>query len=192
MVNNSINVTVDVTETLLANNVIQKFLDLIRTPMIHTEMIWTIIPLFTGLILMQLYFGRYRNEELGWNTAVGNSLALLFVSANLARHIYESTKELTFIDIILGDLNKTMIVSGLALISLWLLFGDFFHLMPKKIAFWISSSLPTTLIAYMGMVLVYTDLPLDLTTLMAGILLFVLLTIIFGIIHFLEPISLSE
>ena len=174
------------------NLIISRFVELVTAPYHHPEMIWIVLPLVIGLFLMQLYFGRYKKEELGWNTAVGNSMALVFVSVDLIRRIYTTSASREILDIIFSNLREILVVFFVALWGSWLVFGEFFHLLPKRFAFLMSSSLPTTLIAYLGIVLIYTRIPLDLSTLIAAVMLFLILIVFFGIIHFLEPIALKE
>ena len=164
-----------------------RFMELITAPYHHKDMIWIVLPLVTALFLMQLYFGRYKKEELGWNTAVGNSLALIFVAVDLTRQIYLNSASTTVFNFIFDNFSKVMIVFILGIVSFWLLFGEFFHLFPKKFAFLISSSLPTTLIAYLAIILIYTKIPIDFSILLASLMMFIVLTILFKIIHMLEP-----
>ena len=170
----------------------ERLLHLLQAPLLNTEMIWIISPLIFTLLIMNFYFGIHKREELGWNTAVGNSLALIFVSMDLFRHIYTNSAGKTIMEIIFGNFREVVVVGCIAMISFWLLFGEFFHLIPKQIAFLVSSSLPTTLIAYMGIILIYTNVPLDFITFLAGILMLIVLSIFFSIVHFLEPFHMEE
>jgi hypothetical protein len=194
VVNETINATIEagLLETIRQNAVVDRFIELIGAPILHKEMLWITLPLIISLFLMQLYFGRYRKEELGWNTAVGNSLALIFVSMDLFRHIYTNAASKAVLDIVFNSFREVAVVLVLGLISMWLLFGEFFHLLPKRLAFYVSSSLPTTLLAYLAIVLIYTNVPLDSATLLAGLLLFIVLVILFRIIRIFEPFYLSE
>ena len=70
-------------------------------------------------LIMTLYFGRHRDEELGWNTAFGNSLTLLFVSIDLFRYIYHLTIPATFYNYIIH--LKGSIISGVVFIEALLL-----------------------------------------------------------------------
>lgn len=169
-----------------------RFLQLVTAPYNHQDMLWITLPLIAGLFLMQFYFGIYRKEELGWNTAVGNSLALIFVSMDLFRQIYTNSVSKAVWDLVFNNFREALIVFFIGFVSIWLLFGEFFHFLPKKVAFLVSSSLPTTLVAYLGIILIYTKIPLDIYTFFASLLLFILLAILFRFIHFLEPISMKE
>ncbi|MBW3014811.1 hypothetical protein KY330_00145 [Candidatus Woesearchaeota archaeon] len=174
-----------VKEYFLAN-LWPRFLELVYVPVKHPETIWIITPLVVTLILMQFYFGRYSKEELGWNTAFGNSIVLLFISIDLFRHIYGQPGYLdlfSFSTIIM----KTLVASLVGLTAVWMSFLNFFHVLPEKLAFILSSSLPNNLIAYVGIAVVYSDIVFDGTTLLAALMLFAGLWLIFTIVKLLEP-----
>jgi len=164
-----------------------RFIELVTAPYYHRDMIWIIIPMVIVLILMELYFGRYKKEKLGWNTAVGNSIVLFFVSIDLFRYVYEHNIHLEFWQFIFENLKGLFVASIVGLSGIWMLIANFFHILPKKLAFFISSSLPINVIAYVAIVTVYSEVPFDLTTLTAGLVLFITLMLFFGLIHLIEP-----
>ncbi|MBT4334245.1 hypothetical protein HOD61_00300 [archaeon] len=159
--------------------VLERTIEIAKSPIINTEMIWLLAPLIITLLAMEFYFGRYKDEELGWNSAYGNALVLVFVSASLAKHIYMN--ELYF------SLVKLSAVAVVIFMGLELMFIDFFHILPKKIAFNISSKVPINFLAFVAIVLVYTELPLDNITLIAFVVLLLLLLMFIGLIHALIP-----
>ncbi|MBI4344213.1 MAG: hypothetical protein HY555_01355, partial [Euryarchaeota archaeon] len=67
----------------LGDLVLERVLALLGAPIANPEMIWFVVPLAAITLIMTLYFGLHPKEELGWNTAVGNTVALLFVSIDL-------------------------------------------------------------------------------------------------------------
>ncbi len=142
-------------------------------------MLWELVPLVFTLIIIELYFGRYKQEKLGWNSAVSNSLVLIFVGSNLLHFLYLEGR-LEFLD------YKTFI--PLVLMSFGILMAtlDFFHLLPVHVAFGISSVLPVNFSAFIGIILVHTCIPFDIVTFYASIALFILLAVIFMVIHFCE------
>jgi len=196
-VNASINATQNITTTDLIiqsfnEKIIPRFLELVTAPYEHTELLWITIPLIIALVLMDIYFGRYKKEELGWNTAVGNTLALVFVAMDLFRQVWQRLAEPSLWNLFIGHFKDTLVILILALGSLWLFIANFFHVLPKKMAFLISSSLPTTVFAYLGIVLIYTDIPLDKYTLLAGLVLFAFLLFVLKLIQFFVPWYISE
>lgn len=150
-----------------------RFGDLFTAPLQHPEMVWAVTPLLVTLVLMTLYFGRYTGEELGWNTAVGNNLVLVFVSIDLLRYIYTNPHVENIV--MMGGIpvpTKTLAALVVIFEAFSIAFADFFHFIPKQVAFLISSPVPVNVTAYVAMVIVYSDIPFDATTLIAAIILF--------------------
>ncbi|PIZ50913.1 hypothetical protein COY27_05515 [Candidatus Woesearchaeota archaeon CG_4_10_14_0_2_um_filter_33_13] len=157
---------------------VNRFLELLKSPSTHSEMFWIIIPLVMVMALMTIYFSKYTDEELGWNTALGNSLILIFVSMNLFREIFESTTPgsvQNFVDF--G--GATILVTLLLVVGLILLFMNFSHFVPKKTAYIISSPLAINLVSYVTIAIIYSHVPIDTITILAAILLLVVLFLIF-------------
>ena len=61
---------------------------LLIAPKIEPDLWWIITPLIVITLLMTFYFGKYVSEKLGWNTALGNSVVLLFVGIDQLRTIF--------------------------------------------------------------------------------------------------------
>ncbi len=156
-----------------------RMIEIISSPINNPEMLWLLAPLLLTLFLMELYFGRYKEEELGWNTAFGNVLVLIFVSAYLANHIYQNA--------LITDPIKVSIAATVIFMGLILMLIDFFHLLPKKIAFQISSKLPINYMAFVAIILVYTDIAIDRFTTIAFFLILIALSIFIGLVHVLIP-----
>lgn len=161
----------------------QKFWELLTAPYYYPDMIWMVIPLVTTLLVMQLYFGRYSKEEMGWNTAVGNTLVLFFISLDLLRNVY-NIPPADLINFFYYPV-KTTVAMLVGVEALTLFFADFFRFLPKRLAFFISSPLPVNLTAYVAITLVYSHLTFDRYLLLAALLLF---AILFVIIHVLQYI----
>jgi len=187
VVNETINATA-VSVGISFDTVMDRFIELVTAPYTHPELLWITIPLVAALVIMDIYFGRYKKEELGWNTAVGNSLALIFVTMDLTRKIFTGLAEPSVANLLSQNFKGLAVVIVLSLGSLWLFVADFFHVLPKKLAFFISSSLPTTIFAYMAIILIYTEIPLDRLTLLAVLILFVALLILLKVIQFFVPL----
>jgi len=161
----------------------ERFEIFLKAPITNPEILWIVAPLVISLFFISLYFSRHRYEELGWNTAFGNTLVLIFVSLNLLQYLHSKNQ--------IFPLNfKISIIFALILIALSVLILHFFHVLPKKLAFVISSIIPMNLTAYVAIVIVYMDLPLDEFTI-AGALIFALfITLVIKTIFYLIPESL--
>jgi len=157
----------------------------INAPLIIPEMLWIVIPLTFTLLIIEFYFGRYPQEALGWNTAVGNSLVLVFVSLDLFRLLFGSLRQSVTIYLLYFEL-KVIIATFIMLQGVLMLYANFFHKISKRMSFFISSALPVNLLAYVGIVIIYTNIPIDFYSIAAAVLLFGLLYGVFGLLHLLE------
>jgi hypothetical protein len=150
-------------------------------------MLWMLLPLLATAILLEIYFGRYKEEELGWNTAFGNALLLVFISTDLFRHTYEPLG-LSMKDAIMSGNTKILIAVAIFIFGLMVLFVDFFHVLPKRYAYAASSPVYINILGLLGIVIVYSDnIPLDWTTFAACTVLLGIFTLITYILYFLVP-----
>ncbi|MEK6968245.1 MAG: hypothetical protein AABX51_06445 [Nanoarchaeota archaeon] len=157
--------------------------ELVFSPLQQTEMLWVVLPLLAALILMTFYFGAHKSEELGWNTAFGNSMVLIFTSINLLQRLYGNIS----IDTLVFN-EDTIIALVLFGEGILLMFLDFFHFLPKRIAFYISSPVHVNLLATLGVIIVYSEnIALDGLTAIAIVLLYIFVGVILWILKKLIP-----
>ena len=178
----------------LVPNVIGRLFELLTAPKYNHDMIWMVTPLIMTVLLMTFYFGKYGTEDIGWNTAVGNSLVLLFVSVDLLRQIYNGLGSVVIEASIMNyEANpiKTALSLVILFIALVLLFLNFLHAIPKKISFFLSSPLPINLTAYVAMAIVYTNVVFDGTTVIAGLVLFFILLGLIQLLKLIERLVLE-
>ncbi len=179
---------------------VERIADLVAAPFLYPQMVYIITPMLVTLVLMEFYFGRYKDEELGWNTAVGHALVLIFVGIDLLKTVYPGVAPSVMASQVWhalqsspGEAITTVIAAAVLAYGAFLLLLDFFHWLPKGLAFFVSGTLQVDILAYIAIVLVYTNnakahpIPLDWYTLLAAIVLFLGLWALFGFIHALEP-----
>lgn len=161
---------------------------IITAPFTNQSMLWMLLPLLATLLLMEFYFGRYKDEEVGWNTAFGNSLVLSFVAIDLFRYLYGSSEHGILEFIATSNDIKILIPLVIATLAAILILIDFFHSIPEKIAYAISSPMYVNLIGLLGIIVVYTEsIKLDWTTLLASMILFIIANIIMVILYYIVP-----
>jgi hypothetical protein len=169
---------------------------IVLAPVRQHELLWTTLPLLVTLLLMEFYFGKYSKEELGWNTAVANSLVLIFVSLSLFKYLLQD--ESFAVEMLLDMSVKTFLAALVLVLGIWGFIVDFFHVLPKRLAFRISSALPIYFTAYVAIVLVRTDILDNPTTLnyvatgTAILSLFLATAALFWAIHAIEPRSEAD
>lgn len=170
------------------DQVIPRLVEMVVTPFNYTSTLWLIIPLFITIFFIQLYFGRWKNEKLGWSSAFGNMIALLFISVNLLDFLRKQYAMEDFFN--LGTPLYNVFLIGVVLLQIVLMMVFiYFHLIPKKLSFFISSSVSVNTIAFAAIVLVYGKIPIDWVTLAAFLLLYLLVQLFFLGFRWLIPPS---
>ena len=165
-----------------------RFVELLQAPVNEPMMLWFAVPLLIATVMMTLYFGRYRQEELGWNTAFANAMVFIFVSIDIIRQMYESSVPYSWLNILDKPLYL-MITAALSIFGVLSMLVIYYHLLPKKIAFRLFSNLPVNIAIYVIMCVVYAGVSLDRYTLLAGILLFLVVWVILKGLQFLQHLS---
>ncbi|MBW2987658.1 hypothetical protein KY336_03860 [Candidatus Woesearchaeota archaeon] len=166
--------------------------ELLSRPWLHIDTLWMILPLILILVLIHLYFGRYRKEELGWNSAFGNSVSLLWICVILGRDIVQRHGFETLYSEFLTNhfvMSDVILVSILTVWVIVLLFMNYFHVLPKKIAFIVSSSDSVYILAYVIISLVVGNFIVDKHVILAAVVVFVLLTAVLELIKIITPMS---
>ncbi|MBU0471264.1 MAG: hypothetical protein KKF89_03495 [Nanoarchaeota archaeon] len=175
----------------LLPDIFNKFFDLVGAPFIHPEMFWILTPVIIIWIIIELYFARYIREELEYESALDNSLFLLFVGVDLLRRI-------SFEKLLFHDVLRTVIALLVVSFSLVLAYLDFFHVLKRKISFRVSSKFTISFVAYISIILTYSDILAVRSfyncgvTLTAVLLFYLLLRFIVNSIRLFEPKKVDE
>jgi hypothetical protein len=179
--------------TTLIPSVASRFWDLVSAPFYHSHMQWIIIPLILTFLLTEFYFFRHTDEELGWNAALINSMVLVFVAIDLTKTVFDEAPPLEVARLFgtaltTGEhISMFLVIIFIGGLGLGLAVINYFHLLPRKIAYMLSSHPPINFIAYFAIVQVYSrkaghPVPLDTYTVIAATLLFtILVAIIFAL-----------
>lgn len=152
-----------------------RFLQLVFAPFSNEQMLWTAIPLFVATLFIILYFARHRDEELGWNTAFGNTMIFLYAAIGLIREMYYKDNGGSLEGLLQNEFYLTLTIA-LAGSSIFLMLITYFHLMPKRMAFFLFSAPPLNAVLYVFMAIVYANVAPDVIT--VGATMIFLLTIL--------------
>ncbi|MFB6208083.1 MAG: hypothetical protein ABEJ69_01925 [Candidatus Nanohaloarchaea archaeon] len=145
----------------------------IYAPVRHPELLPSLLPIIFGAFVIELYFGKYKHESLGWNTSVGNAVIWLTTGVTLLMSSGLETLEKQAAYFLIG-------------VGAFVGYMDFTHKWPESVAFVVSSSGIVYTLAYIIVVVVKTDLPITNTTLKASAVFFLAVNIMFRIIQSFE------
>lgn len=174
-------------ESVLVPNII----DIFTAPLQYPDMIWITIPLIAVFIMMEFYQAIYKGEELGWENAVTNSLALFFVFLDMIRFIYQKYGwDFMYHENLVVTLPLIIFIGFM---GLFLLVLTFFRDIPKKFAIFWASPLTVNYIAYFVIYSVYSEKMITLHVFLAAFIIYLALIILFSIFRFIFPkVKLAE
>lgn len=165
--------------------ILQRLVDILISPFKDPAMLWEVLPLVITLVIIVLYFGRYKNEQLGWNSSLTNSLVLVYVGSNLMYYLYLNESLSIFSE-------YTLVAMAVALVGLVLAFLNYHHILPKKVSFGVASVLPINFLAFLSIVFVHGHLKLDIASLIAVIILFAILFAIVKLVQSREEEAIDD
>ncbi|MDY6765976.1 MAG: hypothetical protein SVW77_01290 [Candidatus Nanohaloarchaea archaeon] len=151
-----------VLDALVLDTVVQRFWRLVYFPVNHPEFIPSLIPIFLGLVVIELYFGKYTFERLGWNSAVSNAVLLIAAALTLIVRLN-----------LLGAPSgpRYVVAYGILALGSIILLLNFYHLWPPVIAFSVSSGFAVYTLVYLAIGTVYEAMPPTANTVAAAALL---------------------
>lgn len=165
-----------------------RFVQLVEAPFSDPQMLWSVVPLIMATLFMTLYFGKYKKEELGWNTAFGNTMVFLFMAISIIRQMYYSDAIGSW-DNVFSNSFYFFVTAALIGAAFVLMLITYYHLLPKRVAFFLFSAPPINVSVYVLMTIIYTGVPADSITLLAAVLLFIITYVILKGIQILEQMA---
>lgn len=150
--------------------VFEAFLQFLRFPLDNPDFLPSMMPLVIGLFVIEIYFARWHDEELGWNSAVSNSTLIITTALTL---IYQ----LNLAPDPTG--SRTVVAYGILLLGLVYLALNFYHLWPARVAFNVSSSFMVYTLVYLAIVVVQEGIPLTEATFAGAVLAFLTIYVFF-------------
>ncbi len=169
----------------LISQVISRLSELMTAPLVDQQLLWSALPLLIATLFMTLYFGKYHKEELGWNTAFGNTMVFLFVALDIIQHLYYLNGTGSW-ESVFASTFYTTVTLVLTLIALLFMLITYYHLLPKSVAFFLFSAPPVNISIYVLMTIVYVGVPADMVTLISAVLFFL---IILSVLKFIQTIE---
>ena len=72
------------------NEMLNGFGSIFSAPFRSLDALWVLIPLFIMWIVLEIYFARFKKEELGWNTALANGITLGWLTLEGIRSLFDA------------------------------------------------------------------------------------------------------
>lgn len=140
---------------------------------------WFLAPIFLLWILLEIYFGKYKKEKLGWNTALGNGITLLWINIESMRYIFSTRPD-----------NFWIMFSVISLIfaySLMVIFFAFSHKITDKLEFLLGAVSPIYFLATISILWSHEALAITWWVLLDLVIIYLIIISIFAIIRKVLP-----
>lgn len=147
------------------------------------SLLWQIAPLLLLWILLEIYFGRYNKEKLGWNTALGNGISMIWIVLSALQFTFSNQESLRVTWPLFFSL---FLLGGYAL---FIITVSFKHSLKSKWAYLIASPSPVYYFSIISLLIAHQVITLSLISIIAIFVIFIFLTIIFFIMRLLIPDS---
>ncbi|MBT3262619.1 hypothetical protein HN992_01740 [Candidatus Woesearchaeota archaeon] len=171
--------------------VLPRFMEMVIVTIRRKETLEILIPLLITMFLVQIYFGRNKDESISWDSAYGNCIVLLFVTAHLATFVYNEFGLTGFEAFGTVAFYKTMTALAVAVVAFSLMFIDFFHTVDEKFSFFLSSSIFLSVFSFVAVVLVYSNIPFDGDTMVTSLFILLFVSTFFKVFRLAIPGSSS-
>jgi hypothetical protein len=144
---------------------------------------WFLAPVFLLWLLLELYFGKYKREKLGWNTSLGNGVTLTWISVESMRFLFEKQPSNFWF--------KFGIIMAIILYAMLIVYFAFSHKLSAKVTYAMASPSPVYFLSAVTILWGHGVLIVTWWVLLDLIILYTLLAIIFGIIKKIMPESIK-
>jgi len=130
------------------------FVDIFKPAFVDPSIMWYLGPVFLFWFILEIYFSKYKKEELGWNTSLGNGLSVFWVLIISMRYLFDKNME-NF------EWVKFIALIALMLYAIFVIINSFSHKLDSKISFLLAS--PTATYYLSGVAILWTYGKLDIT-----------------------------
>ncbi|MBI2134557.1 hypothetical protein HYU09_01070 [Candidatus Woesearchaeota archaeon] len=141
---------------------------------------WLLAPILLFWLIIEVYFGRYKKEKLGWNTALGNGLSMFWIVVISLKSLFDEALGLFSID-------KLIFVVFIAIYSIFIIFVSFTHKLKENIFFLVSS--PTVIYYLSAIAILWINdlLAITLWVIIDLVILYIIISVLEAILRKLIP-----
>ena len=136
---------------------------------------WILGPVFIFWVVLEIYFGKHKSEELGWNTALGNGISLSWITLNLMKFLFENNlKMFTW--------PKFLLTFLIMIYGFFIAYIAFTHKFSDKTTFLLASPSPIYYLASIAILWSYGVLDISLIILFDLVILYLIIIGILALI----------
>jgi len=167
----------------IANEMLLGFGAIFDAPLKNPSVLWVILPLLTVWCFLEFFFGKYKDANLGWNSAVGNGLTIFWVGTSLMGFAFSNRSELF--------VQKVIVLGALIAYGLFLTYISFTKKLSDHVTFTLASPSAVYFPIVFTALWIYGNIKFTVGLLLDAIILYALIVGLFWIIRKKEsPVDL--
>jgi predicted neutral ceramidase superfamily lipid hydrolase len=165
-------------------NLLGGFREIFVAPFRDPSIFWLLSPLLLFWFVLEIYFSKYKAEQLGWNSALGNGMTMMWVVVISLKALFTRGTDLF-------SLDKLLLIIFITLYSFFIIYISFTHKIQKGIFFFLAS--PTIVYFLSGVALVWVHglIKIDMWVMISLIILYLMILLIEFILRKLMPEATS-
>jgi hypothetical protein len=145
---------------------------------------WYLAPVFLLWIVLELYFGKYKKEKLGWNTSLGNGISLTWISLESMRFLFQTRPEYFW--------YKFGVIILIMFYAFLIVYLSFTHKLSAKITYALASPSPMYFLSMVTILWGHGVLIVTWWVLLDLFILYLIIALIFAIIKKVVPESTKD
>ena len=169
----------------IAQNLISGFNEILSAFTKDPSIWWLIAPVVLFWVIIEIYFGRYKNERLGWNTALGNGLSMFWI-------VVISLKALFDKNLGLYSNDKLFFIIFIAVYSFFIILISFTHRIKESLFFLIASPTIVYFLSLVAILWINNLLLIDLWITIDLVILYILVLIAEFLLRKIVPAASEE
>ena len=159
--------------------------EILKSPFKDSSIWWLLAPIIVLWFVLEIYFGRYKGESLGWNTSLGNGISLVWINIEGLRFLFSSHPE----PFLFRFIPLTLILAY----GCFIIYISFTHKLSSRATYILASPTPVYFLSSVSALWSHGVLDLTWFVVIDLIILYLILTCIFTVIRKLLPeVSESE
>lgn len=148
----------------LGSNMWIAFKKIAASPFTDLSIWWFLAPVIVLWMILVVYFGEHKSEELGWNTALGNGISLTWINIESMRYLFSIKPDPFW--------TRFLIILGVMSYGFFIIYISFTHKFSSKATYLLAS--PNTVYYLAGVTILWGhgNLQIDFYVLLDLILIF--------------------
>lgn len=109
--------------------------EILTAPFRNTNILWQLAPVIILWMIIEIYFDTHKREQLGWNTAIGNSISLSWISLAAIQQLFASKSASLYSGITHFKWSTFFLILVFLLYAIFIAFISFMHSFSPEVTY---------------------------------------------------------